>query len=734
MFRSHSGSSNQSHSRDTVITVEDLTLVLENPDLYNLFHKTHDLESVDLRSLDTPTKQMVFYSNIVNFLYTHAVLLAIAMETKPSKWEGLEDILAPLNDCGLGFEIINTSPIVQTSYFTKVGYFIGQLGLISCFDLHHTILRRGLTPPILVKGVELKARIEPLTPDPWAVHAPSTSDPRLVFVVHDGRLSSPTPVPLTQDNLEDKLTLTEAWYLSSGVNIDAQNKEISVPEWLFDSCKDLLKDEQSSETDLSLFKYIHSKLDKEKGDILQPLPEASELSKTKNVTVRASNPQIGFNYTLKRSSPKTSPKLKRKISQEASRRHTPSPPHPVVMEKKEAKRKYTFTIEILKFIEQRAPLLAALVYLLSPPTSDPLTFDEKTETVEQTIEDFTPAVGKMGGILQSIRSKVTKSSATTLTMKKDTSVESVPKQSEEWQLTYDKVLSHFSTARPMHQYLVARLSPFHSLIPWDDTQDESPDSRKEFRVCLRTLAALPSSCEALGEACSYVMKRLLEKGLVMEAVSFLASEPASRHPEKIGFLSDIILSCAFVSNYQKTSYKDEKRNPLTILSQISNSELASRLTLASLKYWPVGICENLLRYCNNHLPPSSLLSETVKEKLNCMQNYSLIISSCKSPLHSSRSPWKKWYDIAQDSKTRPDYVLRMLLSSRAFDVARQWAAVHNVGPELSQQIEVEYLSYLLEGDANDPIAAQQVSGMLTHYNYMHTYRVHMYVHVCTCIM
>ncbi len=710
--RSHSGSSIQSHSRDTVITVEDLTLALENPELYNLFHKTHDLESVDLRSLDTPTKQMVFYSNIVNFLYTHAVLLAIAMETKPSNWEGLEDILVLLNGCGLSFEIVNTSSIIQTSYFTKVGYFIGQLGLISCFDLHYTILRRGLTPPTLVKGVELKARIEPLTPDPWAVHAPSTSDPRLVFVIHDGRLSSPTPVPLTQDNLEDELTLTESWYLSSSINIDAQNKEISVPEWLFDSCKDLLKNEQSSDTDLSLLKYIHSKLDKEKGDILQPLLEASELSKTKNVTVRANNPQIGFNFTLKRSSLKTSPKLKRKISQEASRRRISPSHHSVVMETKEAKRKYTFTIEILKFIEQRAPLLAALVYLLSPPTPNQLSVDEKTETVEQTIEDNTPAVGKMGGILQSIRIKVSKSSATTSTMKKDTSIDSVAKQSEEWQLTYDKVLSHFSTARPMHQYLVARLSPFHSLIPWDDPLEESPDSCKEFRVCLRTLAALPSSCEALGEACSYVMKNLLEKGQVIEAVSFLASEPASRHPEKIAFLSDIILSCAFVLNCQKTSYKVEveKRNPLTILSQISNSELASRLTLASLECWPVGICENLLSYCKNHLPPSSLLSETVKEKLDCVRNYSLIISSSKSPLHSSRSPWKNWYDIAKDSKTRPDYVLRMLLSSRVFDVARQWAAVHNVGPELSQQIEVEYLSYLLEGDSNDPIAAQQVSG------------------------
>ncbi len=684
--------------------VDDLIPALENPELYDLFLKTQDLGSVDLQTLDTPIKQMVFYSNILNFLYIHSILLAIAMETKPSRWDGLNDVASLFKGSGLTFEMINTSSVIQAAYFTKVGYYIGQLGLISCFDLHHTILRRGLAPPVLGKGVDLNNLIKPLAPDPWALHAPSALDPRLVFVIHDGRLSSPSPVPLTQDNFEDKLNLTEATYLSSGVNIDTQNREVSVPEWLYSSYQELLKSEKCIDADLSLLKYVHSKVDKEKADILQSLIDTNELLKAKKLSINVlpSKPQIGFNFTLKLS---TSNSSVRKTSRQSSRDLTST--LPAVIEKKLETPKYTFTSEIHKFIEQRAPLLAALVYLLSPPTT-PKTSQSTPD--EPTTESSAPSIGKVEGILQTLRSGFgTKS--TNPAIKKDASVEVVTSKTGDWYQTYVEVLSHFSTAQPMYKYLVTRLSPFNSIIEWDNPQGETLSGAcNQFGVSLRTLAALPSSSKTLGEACTYVMRKFVENGLIMDAINFLSSEPALKHPEKLAFLSDILLSSVFVSNYKNTAV-DEKKNPLTILSQISNAELASRLTLASLKYWPVEICENLLSYCLNHLQPTSLFYQTVKEKLKYVRIYSLIIRRCKSPLHSSKSPWKDWYSIAEDSENRPDYVFQLLLSSRAFDIARQWATVHNVGAELSQQIEVEYLSYLLEGDSSNSIAAQQVSGL-----------------------
>ena len=668
------------------------------------------LKSADLTTLDTPTKQMVFYSNILNFLYIHSVLLVIAMETNSAKWEGLEHLSVLLSEGGLTLEVFTSSQSTQTVYFTKVGYFIGQLGLISCFDLHHTILSRGLAPPTLLKDMKLSSRINPCNPDPWAVHAPLNSDPRLVFVVSNGCLSSPSPLPLTLNNFEEQLVSSEAKYLSSAVKMELSSKDcqISVPEWLCESIQDLFDSKPTSDdSDLSLLKYIQSKLDKEKGEVLQTLIGTSELSKTKkiSVTVRPSNPKIGFDFRQASSSPspQTSPK-RAELSRQSSRRRLPRSS----LENREIAHKYNFTPEILEFVNQHVCLLAALVHLLSPPTArktSQTSLDEKNEqTVEESVESSVPPSGKKG-LMETLRSKVSRAPS----LKKPVSVDT---KVSDWQMTYDEVLSHFAAERPMYQYLVSRLSCFNSLIQWDGPPDNSPDSQKDFKVCLRTLAALPSSSDTVGEACSFAMRRLFENGRVMEAVDFLSSEPVSKHPLKVAYLSDIVLSCAFVSNYLKTDGGSVvaigTKSPLAILSQISDPELASRLTLASLKYWPVGVCMKLLSYCHSHLPPTSLLVDTVKEKLDCMKVYSLIMDTCESPLHRSRSPWKKWYEIAKDSEKRPDYVLQMLLSSRAFAVARQWAAVHAVGQELSQQIEVEYLSNLLEGDNSDPIAAQQV--------------------------
>lgn len=666
----------------------------------------------------------------------------------------------PLTGSGISLAMMKRSKMIQTTYFTKVGYVIGQLGLISCFDLHHMVLRQGLTQATLVKGAELSARITPLKPDPWAVYAPSCPDPRLIYVVHDGRLTSPIPVALTVEDFDENLKLAESWHLSSSVNIDIGNKEVTVPQWLFDSRNDLTKpiwgDSSSSSeapfglySDLSLLKYIHSKVEKERADLLQPLIEASEVTKTKKVIiiVRPDKTRFGYNFSLKKSttgSPKTSPKGKRRrLTRESSHKFISPPPTPTIAEGMVpiVKINYTFTPETLTFVKQQAPLLAALVHLLSSPgvyvtgktrktglASSEQDKDDQNSSVEESVT-VSSSVPEKKGFIQSIRNRVSKAPPAIPAKRMGFD----DKSTSQWQQTYEDVLSHFSSTQPMYQYLVSRLSCFQSLIQWDESTTDSQGAQspshgrkiKEggFQIGLRTLAALPSSSEQVGEACSFVMKKLLEEGRVVEGVKFLTSEPVSRHFEKISFLSDMIVSCAFVTNYREIlslgqSGDDAKtemvlKNPVTLLSQLSDPELASRLTLASLSNWPVDVCVDMLSYCLHHLPFSSILSPTVKEKLDCIKIYSIIMATCESPLpgykwESTRSPWKKWADLAADSESRPDYVLRMLLTSKAFGVVRQWAAVHKLGAEVTQQIEVEYLSHLLEGEEGDPIAAQQV--------------------------
>lgn len=62
--------------------------------------------------------------------------------------------------------------------------------------------------------------------DPWAKYSPTSPDPRILFVVHPGPVSSPLPVPLQPEDLMSSLKTAERHYLSSRIQIDVAAKEV----------------------------------------------------------------------------------------------------------------------------------------------------------------------------------------------------------------------------------------------------------------------------------------------------------------------------------------------------------------------------------------------------------------------------------------------------------------------------------------------------------------------------
>ena len=109
-----------------MLGVEELKGAYTNPEMKELLAKTLVLASVDLSSLDTPSRQMAFYSNVANVLYAHAIMAYLA--------SGLEGEgpgrLSMLHGAGVSTATMQSSRIVQAAYFSKVGYYIGQLGLV----------------------------------------------------------------------------------------------------------------------------------------------------------------------------------------------------------------------------------------------------------------------------------------------------------------------------------------------------------------------------------------------------------------------------------------------------------------------------------------------------------------------------------------------------------------------------------------------------------------------------
>ena len=497
------------------------------------------------------------------------------VEQGTSSLHGVEQVGEILRNCSNDITscMLHSDKLVRVVYFTKVGYCIGQLGLVSCFDLHYSILRQSLTSPALSKGESLETRLSAVKPDPWAAFALQSPDPRVLFIVHNSFLSSPIPKAVTERDLEECLKSCENAYLNSTVTVDVSKRELTVPQWLYDNQTDLVKqvwNEATSSTtsqlfypELALFKYIYSKLDREKSDMLKPFLETIDSGKGRklSVTVQPESTKFGYNFNMKKSSGtsavRTSPKARRKrLSRQVSHRETTA----IVVKGSGSPAQYTFTPETMAFVKGQAPLLAALVQLLCPPPG----MGPEDETLGKDGSETAASKDEQdGGGRKSIMQSIRKSKPYVPTPKKP-----FPQGFDDgqllspWRRQFDKILAHFASFPPMKHYLASRLSCFESQLKWDSqstgqklsetpttpsgtkspTETSGEKQQEEQRTTLRRLAALSASSPELGEACSFVMRKLLECGQAGEALKFLASEPASSHLLKLEYLKDIVIS------------------------------------------------------------------------------------------------------------------------------------------------------------------------------------------------
>ena len=754
-----------------MVTPDDLVHMYNSPEVQKILRKTAWFASVDLSLLDTPTKRMVFFANVANLLYAHA-LMVYFVSLSYDRGSGRSPHGIAESDI-LMVPSIQSSRTLQFTYFTKVGYRVGQLGLVSCFDLHHTILRRGLS---LERGSEVKTRLEPVSPDPWFTYAPPTPDPRLLYVIHDGRLTSPVPSPLTVDEFETTIKAAEQSYINSAIVINMSRRALHLPQWLYDNREHLGKliweegsipSDSAQSGDVWFLSYIQLRIEKDKADWLKPYADVTDPVKSRKVifVCEVDSLKLGYNFGSKAASPpnkspRGSPKMRRKgLSREMSRKELSL--LPTFQEEPTWGTTHTFTPETMAFIKQRSPLISALVHLVSPaPPSTSLPSKTRKSGIEDEpgIDEVEQSTKK--SFIQSLRSKKPGGSPT---HKRSTSVDEQQMQlrlkQDPWRRQYDEVLSHFDSFPPMGRYLTARLTCFEAVIAWDlphpqnrevggagagGTKSSSVDSggaklptetvdRKEFPVSLRRLAALSTTSSEVGEACSFVMKRLVEDDRMSEAIRFLSSEPAIGNGLRVRFLKDVAICSLFVASYREIGESGEEegekegagaaskpkmvmaQNSVSLLSQLSDTELAARLTLSSLQHWPVDVCVDLLSFCYHHVSPTSNLNNIVSEKLQRMRVYSQIMVTCCSSSQrmsasASERPWRNWSELEHDTESRPDYVMGILLTTKKFELIRRWVEVHSLEARFSQQIEVEYLFDLLEGHNSDPITAHQVSG------------------------
>ena len=508
-------------------------------------------------------------------------------------------------------------------------------------------------------------------------------------------------------------------------------------------------------SDFSLLSYIQSHIGREQSELLQPLVVACEAAMARKlplpvkIAVKKDAQEFGYQFPSEghhrmssggegggqseQQSPQSSPKILRKRFSRLRERQT-SIPEITESQMSSTGKGYSFTPEVLTFVTHQSPLVAALIHLLCPPPSappsvPPATTGRVTSKGASSEEDGTTGIGTAGesasegerdekeredsgrkasmfSLRGRSRTQLARRTSYDLLMPLAPSVSS-------WQRELDDILVQFVTFGPMQQFLNARLASFSSILTWDSPGAKGNSSKRsrsahssalpEPHDSLRCLALLPSRGNELGSACAYTIHRLLEMGRVRDAVRFLSSEPVAGNRNRVHLLRDLALSSAFVESYSEVLALGQSGemaresltttvSPLSLLFQLSDTEMATRLVLSSLHNWPVDICHNLLSFCLHHLPPSSPLLAAVQGKLERIAVYASIMDQCKSLLFTrsakekrgEQKSWRRWSDLASDSESRPQYVLDVLLAEKAFDLARKWASVHSLSQSIVQ--------------------------------------------------
>ena len=405
--------------------------------------------------------------------------------------------------------------------------------------------------------------------------------------------------------------------------------------------------------------------------------------------------------------------LKRKVSMlEGS---TP-PPHSPSLKKKsrngrtyEKIKPYMFTNETMDFVRTQSKLLGSLVVLLCPPENSPSHQQldmpasdgqviPETDEVEREMKVWEKEkeveMQRATAFAQTVSHHPPPAAAAVRPpLRRTHSMSEDPvlnRPCHIWREVFDSVMTHFDDETPLKEFMMCRLKSFEGILPWDrliqEASVEGDTFGKDPEINLRRLAVLPCRSMELSHACSLVVRKLLKRGLSDSILRFVTKEPVANNNDQVRFAIDLALTSSF-SKLVEDKGVNQDFDPLMLLYQLTDPELAARLTLSSLEVWTVETCVDLLTLCFYHLPLSSTFLNLVDRRLKQLQTYLKIMDVVNDPLSDTEeedvtAPWNHWAALASDTNKKPDYVLGILLMNKAFSLAREWARVHDLDVDI----------------------------------------------------
>lgn len=719
-----------------LVDVKSAANAIRTPEFQAIARDTAELQSVNLDLLNSDAAKVTFYVNTLNLLIAHASLIqfadgsvdevsdAEATITRHASFTRLTDALSSSSGGeGKGGEAVPLTSLERIAFLKQHCYFIGQLGVVSAFDLQYVILHKGLVPPSTFGEGVTMCFPERTTDESKRKYRLTTPEKRVIFGICDGCVSSPDLQVFDVDELDAQLTTAVVSYINSRVLLNQKTGQITLPEILHWYRKDFeIRSENTVDSlvgpDVSLLLQMEPYLYPKAAETLQQmLPSITE------ITFAPFCWAFGYRFE--------SPMFERSTSSSVLQRSNSVPDSLYLsMElsvlartrRKEKRGLFSLNDAALEYLEEKSPLVAALARLICSAPRKP---QEKTESY------FQP------------------SSTTSESKHLDSAVRST-------ELPFQVALGKTARFPFLQRYIACKLYMIADMLTLAPVEsDEAKGSNGSYdltkldsnlhvlqegihapEISLFSVALSSEGSRHMQNAILKVSDFFLRKGYFEDLLELISSSDL-RGDGVGGPAVDFLLSAAILSKggtrsevreklktiYQQLDIPELKfshsahKKPCTLLARMNDHDHLAQLVFGKLEKWNAKTCIDLIELCLSHPLKNARLREDLEKKKREISLHQKISRCAKSRQFQVTSKdqgessfWnlKQWLGVAVVSKEEPQVVIEFLLSVQQFDLAAEWAELHVLPNHFHQTIKESQLKQLLTHSPEEHMKAYRI--------------------------
>lgn len=699
------------------------------------------LQTVDLTQLDSRELRLCFFANLLNLMTIHYHLYNIKQcaEVQDLQTEEREEGTTSSSVKGLdGHRLLDM--------VTKLGAFcyrVGQLGVLSLFDLKYMMLHHGQNLSQKWKSLVISGAHKLAPEDPMAMFMPP-AEPRLLFVVSDGCLSSPPVQVLECDKLRTQLDTAAKSYLMHAVRLEPDKGKISLPLLLTALCLDkpVEKDSGQSLND-NLLNFVSITASSSQAQLLEQMikPADGKDTETSSSSPKSPSPEVtlsdfsmDFAYVFKmedlaveeiQSNPVPEASSKAGVVHCGSLASTPTSPlvspflpqhfllessgsHVDTKVSMAEPASYQLTPVTLDYVRETSGLVATLLTLLCS--------DELDDNETHFIDDHFPS-----------------SSLPRHRASSDISVVDIRSY------RYHRLVDDFPI---LQRHLLTYIVPLAGADNPEISGSRDPVLKfvtnvidEDVKVCLFSLHNSLQFLDMLHTMTSRLMGKRHWQGLipVLRSIPEVVMDTYSH----LQLLHDFVVSCwakEFTATLPRAKPPKGGSREVNLLHQLRRMycpNTQARVVIAVCDRLPVDWGLDLLGLCLSQ-PIHSQLRKAVQAKHHHLSIYHKITTCLKThqirlsmqqpdiTLMSAVAPspavveqleklakYEDWRYIVQMSQDDPKEVMSVLVQAGDMALTRDWATLHQLPPDMMMEIEVLYLMYLMKTNSSDTLPVYQ---------------------------